>query len=77
MGVVFFCQSCGARFEVESRLAGKKGRCKQCGQYMTVPKAEQLASSVSMPAMAMAGAERGGARGRARSGRPGQALGPR
>ena len=44
MGVVFFCQSCGARFEVEARLAGKKGRCKQCGQYMTVPKAEHLAS---------------------------------
>jgi hypothetical protein len=56
MGVVFFCQSCGSRFEVEARLAGKKGRCKHCGQYMTVPKAEQLASSASMPAMAMAGA---------------------
>jgi hypothetical protein len=56
MGVVFFCQSCGARFEVEARLSGKKGRCKQCGQYMMVPKAEQLASSTGMPAMAMAGA---------------------
>ncbi len=61
MGVVFFCQSCGARFEVDSRLAGKKGRCKQCGQYMTVPKAEHLASSMSMPAMALAGAGGGGA----------------
>ncbi len=52
MGVVFFCQSCGARFEVEARLAGKKGRCKHCGQYMTVPKAEHL-TSMGMPALAM------------------------
>ena len=55
MGVVFFCQSCGARFEVEARLAGKKGRCKHCGQYTTVPKAEHL-TSMGMPALAMAGA---------------------
>ena len=55
MGIVFFCQSCGARFEVDARMAGKKGRCKNCGQYMTVPKAEHLAS-MGMPALAMAGA---------------------
>jgi hypothetical protein len=55
MGVVFFCQSCGARFEVDARLAGKKGRCKHCGQYTTVPKAEHL-TSMNMPALAMAGA---------------------
>ena len=23
MGIVFFCQSCGARFEVDPRMAGK------------------------------------------------------
>ncbi len=55
MGVVFFCQSCGARFDVEARMAGKKGRCKHCGQYMTVPKAEHL-TSMGLPALAMAGA---------------------
>ncbi len=55
MGVVFFCQSCGSRFEVDARLAGKKGRCKHCGQYTTVPKAEHL-TSMNMPALAMAGA---------------------
>jgi hypothetical protein len=59
MGVVFFCQSCGSRFEVDARLAGKKGRCKHCGQYTTVPKAEHLASSTNMPALAMAGAGAG------------------
>ena len=52
MGVVFFCQSCGSRFEVDARLAGKKGRCKHCGQYTTVPKAVHLASSTNMPALA-------------------------
>ncbi len=60
MGVVFFCQSCGARFEVDARLAGKKGRCKHCGQYTTVPKAEHL-TSMNMPALAMAGAVGGAA----------------
>ncbi len=55
MGIVFFCQSCGARFEVEARMAGKKGRCKKCGQVASIPKAEHLASMVSMPALAVAG----------------------
>ena len=52
MGIVFFCQSCGARFEVDRGMAGKKGRCKQCGQAMTIPRAEEIASMVAMPAMA-------------------------
>jgi uncharacterized protein YjbJ (UPF0337 family) len=56
MGIVFFCQSCGARFEVEARMAGKKGRCKKCGQAMAIPKAESLASMSAMPALAAAGA---------------------
>jgi hypothetical protein len=54
MGIVFFCQSCGSRFEVDSRMAGKKGRCKKCGQDMAIPKADQLASMVAMPALAAA-----------------------
>ena len=52
MNIVFFCQSCGSRFEVPSASAGKKGRCKGCGQMMTVPKAQELASMVAMPALA-------------------------
>jgi hypothetical protein len=55
MGIVFFCQSCGARFEVEPRAAGKKGRCKHCGQLMTVPRAEHLAWMSATPALAAAG----------------------
>jgi hypothetical protein len=56
MGIVFFCQSCGSRFEVGPQMAGKKGRCKKCGQQMTVPRAEELASMSAMPALVVAGA---------------------
>jgi hypothetical protein len=52
MGIVFFCQSCGARFEVASSMAARRGRCKRCGQAMEIPRAEQLASMVAMPALA-------------------------
>ena len=52
MGIVFFCQSCGARFEVDPRMAGKKGHCKKCGQYMAIPRAEEIASMAAMPALA-------------------------
>jgi hypothetical protein len=62
MGVVFFCQSCGARFEVDPRTAGKKGRCKKCGQHMTIPRAEEIASMVAMPALAAAAVGGGAAR---------------
>jgi hypothetical protein len=73
MGIVFFCQSCGSRFEVEPRAAGKKGRCKHCGQLMTVPRAEHLASMSAMPALAAAGtdavsSQRAISLGRARAG---------
>jgi len=56
MSIVFFCQSCGSRFDVDPRAAGKQGRCKKCGQRMTVPRAEEIASMAAMPALAMAGA---------------------
>ncbi len=54
MAIVFFCQSCGARFEVAPKFAGKKGHCKKCGQQMDIPQAEQLASMTAMPALAAA-----------------------
>lgn len=54
MGIVFFCQSCGKRFDVEARMAGKRGRCKGCGQQMAIPQAAELASMVAMPALAAA-----------------------
>jgi hypothetical protein len=52
MGIVFFCQSCGARFEVDPRLAGKKGRCRKCGQYTTIPRAAEIASMTALPVRA-------------------------
>jgi hypothetical protein len=59
MNIVFFCQSCGARFAVDAHVAGKQGRCKQCGQRMTVPRADQIASMAAMPALATAGGAAG------------------
>jgi DNA-directed RNA polymerase subunit RPC12/RpoP len=38
MSIVFFCQGCGSRFDIDPRMAGKQGRCKKCGARMTVPK---------------------------------------
>lgn len=61
MGIVFFCQSCGARFEVDPRMAGKRGHCKKCGQEMTIPRAEEIASMAAMPALALAGVGAGAA----------------
>jgi hypothetical protein len=54
MNIVFFCQSCGARFEVPPTSAGKKGRFKKCGQMMQIPQAQELASMVAMPALSPA-----------------------
>ena len=72
MGIVFFCQSCGSRFEVDPRMTGKRGHCKKCGQIMTIPRGEEIASMSAIPALALAG---GGA-GPAAGGRPaGPAVG--
>ena len=35
--IAFQCSSCGQSFEVDDSLAGKKGRCRNCGQIFTVP----------------------------------------
>lgn len=58
MGIVFFCQSCGARFEVEPRMAGKRGRCRRCGQYTKIPRPEELSSVGVVPVRAAAAAVR-------------------
>jgi hypothetical protein len=75
MGIVFFCQSCGARFEVDPRMAGKKGHCKKCGQYMAIPRAEEIASMAAMPALGMASAGSGVVPG-AGPGAMGSSIGP-
>src|SRR5262249_6893061 len=41
-------------FEVDARMAGKKGRCKKCGQNMSIPRAEEIASMAAIPALAAA-----------------------
>ena len=41
--------------EVSPGQAGKKGRCKRCGQNMQVPKAEQLASMTGLNAVSHPG----------------------
>jgi DNA-directed RNA polymerase subunit RPC12/RpoP len=41
MGLVFHCSGCDARFEVDPALAGKKARCKQCGERTVVPRPEE------------------------------------
>ncbi len=59
MRIVFYCQSCGSRFDLDAQAAGKQGRCKQCGQRMVVPKAEALASMTAAPRVAAAVASDG------------------
>ncbi|MDR3618618.1 MAG: hypothetical protein P4L85_04645 [Paludisphaera borealis] len=54
MSIVFFCQNCGARFDVDAHAAGKQGRCKHCGQKMVVPQAGSLASLAATPHLARA-----------------------
>lgn len=49
MPIVFFCQSCGSRFDLDERFAGKKGQCKHCGQRMQIPQASELTSMAALP----------------------------
>jgi hypothetical protein len=37
MTVSFDCANCGKSFEVHASLAGKRGRCKQCGNINRIP----------------------------------------
>ena len=37
MSIVFYCSQCGSRFEVGDDAAGKPGRCRRCGEKITVP----------------------------------------
>jgi hypothetical protein len=40
MKIAFTCEHCGHHFAVDESLAGKHGRCKNCGQEMNVPSPE-------------------------------------
>ena len=37
MLIVLDCPSCAKRYEVDAALAGKKSRCKQCGEIFRIP----------------------------------------
>jgi predicted Zn finger-like uncharacterized protein len=39
------CKACGTKFRVDDKYAGKKGKCKSCGQVVTVASAVASASS--------------------------------
>jgi DNA-directed RNA polymerase subunit RPC12/RpoP len=38
MLLIFRCNRCGREFQVEDRYQGRKGRCKDCGQVMMIPR---------------------------------------
>ncbi len=40
MTFAFICPECGKRFEVSTSLAGKRGKCKQCGSLFRIPLAD-------------------------------------
>jgi DNA-directed RNA polymerase subunit RPC12/RpoP len=37
MSIVFLCERCGHRFDVDDDLAGKRARCKHCGHVLVIP----------------------------------------
>lgn len=37
MKIAFACEGCGKRYEVDGSKAGRRGRCANCGNEMTVP----------------------------------------
>jgi hypothetical protein len=39
MSIVFECERCQRHYQVAGDLAGKRGRCKQCGHIFTFPRA--------------------------------------
>ena len=45
MLIVLDCPGCGKRYEIDAALAGKKSRCKQCGEVFKIP----VPTAVSAP----------------------------
>ena len=53
MKIALDCPGCGKRYEVDASLAGKKSRCKECGNTFRIPDepaASSAAESMSRPA---------------------------
>jgi hypothetical protein len=46
--LVFSCANCGRKYEKEMSLAGKKVRCKGCGQVFEVPRPSRMPSTAAV-----------------------------
>ena len=46
----FTCDQCGAAFEVADEMAGKQGKCTQCGAVLSIPAAEIPPAPTPSPA---------------------------
>ncbi len=40
MLMLFTCEHCGKRIQVDARMQGRRGRCSHCGQEMRIPRVE-------------------------------------
>ena len=45
MLIVFSCGNCGRKYQKDVSLAGKKGRCKDCGHVFQIPRPSRMAPS--------------------------------
>lgn len=55
MAITFACDSCGSKFSVEPRLAGRSAKCKICGNKMTIPQvtAAKALAAATAPGVAL------------------------
>lgn len=44
MPIAVECEQCQARYQIDDRFAGKRAKCKRCGQVMPIPLAPALSS---------------------------------
>ncbi len=52
MKIHFSCSFCGKDYSVDAALAGRKGRCKDCGNTMRIPGGGETSSAAASPAPA-------------------------
>jgi hypothetical protein len=57
MPIIFTCENCGKRIQVDERVQGKRGRCSRCGQVMRIPGAKVAERAHSPAATAAPEAE--------------------
>jgi dienelactone hydrolase len=48
MSIPFACEHCGKRYNVAEHLAGKKVKCRQCGQGTTIPQGESAEPAIDI-----------------------------